>query len=270
MVLKDIDKNIEELFCQWKSLTPLKKEYEEKFNKKIRLEWNYHSNRIEGNTLTYGQTELLLIFGRYDGGHLERNYIEMKAHDVAIKQVKELAKNKKRKLTENDIRDLNQIVLKEPFWREAETPDGKPTRKEIIPGRYKVQPNSVRTATGETFKFAEPFEVPAKMAELMKWFNQHMSVPIPSMASFLAELHHRFIIIHPFDDGNGRVVRLWINYTLLRLGYPPLIIKSEDKENYFIALNKADTGDIDSLAAYLGEVLISWIETAIKASRGEI
>ena len=268
-LLKDIDKNIKKLFHEWKSLRPLKKEYEEKLNKKIRLDWNYNSNHIEGNTLTYGQTELLIFFGRLEGGHLERNYMEMKAHDVAINKVREFAQDKERKLSESDIRNLNQIVLKEPFWREAETPDGGATRKQIIPGKYKAQPNHVRTATGETFKFAEPSEVPAKMAELIQWFHQQMSAPIPSIASFLAELHHRFITIHPFDDGNGRVIRLWLNYALLSLDYPPLVIKSEDKENYFIALNKADTGDIDSLAVYLGQVLISWMEIAIKAAKGK-
>ena len=168
-----------------------------------------------------------------------------------------------------DIRNLNKITLKEPFYRPAETLDGKPTRKKIIPGQYKELPNHVRTPTGENFKFAEPFEVPAKMGELVKWFNAEMQKRTLPIARFLAELHHRFIIIHPFDDGNGRVARLWTNYTLMRLGYPPMVIKSEDKENYYSALRKADTGDMDSLAVYLGETLIFWLEMGIKAGKGE-
>ena len=88
------------------------------------------------------------------------------------------------------------------------------------------------------------------------------------MASFIAQLHHRYIIIHPFDDGNGRIVRLWINYVLLYHGYPPLVIKDEDKENYYMALQKADFGNIEALDIYLGKVLISWLKTGIRAAKG--
>ena len=269
MTLKETDKKIEALFKEWKSLQPLHPDYRENLNKKIQLEWNYNSNRIEGNTLTYGETKLLLFFNRHEGGHHERNYTEMKAHDVAIKKINEFSKDKSRRLTEADIRDLNKIILKEPFFKKAQTPDGQPTQKEIIPGDYKKTPNHVKTSTGEIFKFVEPWEVPQKMQDLIGWFNTKLDSSLPSIASFIAELHHRFILIHPFDDGNGRVVRLWLNYTLLYLGYPPLVIKSQDKENYFIALNKADVGDMNSFAVYLGRILITWLEIGVKAAKGK-
>ena len=193
----------------------------------------------------------------------------MKAHNVGIEKVREFAEDKKRCLAEADIRDLNLIILKEPFWKEAETPDGQPMRKQIFPGQYKSQPNHVRTATGEIFRFALPEETPAKMQELMEWFKENIEPHPVSIASFLAELHHRFILIHPFDDGNGRVVRLWINYTLMRLGYPPLVIRSKDRDGYIAAIQKADAGNTEALAVYLGKSLISWLEIGIKAARGE-
>ena len=269
MSLEKINKRIEQLYKKWQSLQPLEPKADERLWKKVRFDWNYDSNRIEGNTLTYGETELLLIHGRAGGGHPIRDYEEMKAHDLAIEKVREYARDKERNLTETDIRDLNQIILKEPFWKEAQTPDGEPTRKQIVPGKYKTQPNHVQTVTGELFEFALPGEVPAKMSELMKWFASEMESPTGPIASFLAELHHRFVLIHPFDDGNGRIVRMWINYVLMRLGYPPLVIKSKDREGYISALQKADTGDILALAIYLGEVLISWLEIGIKAAQGE-
>ncbi len=73
---------IDSLRQQLKKLKPLKREDEERLWKKFRLEWNYNSNHIEGNTLTYGQTELLLIFEKTTGDHDMREYEEMKAHDV--------------------------------------------------------------------------------------------------------------------------------------------------------------------------------------------
>jgi len=90
------------------ALLPMSVENERAFWKKIRLDWNYNSNHIEGNTLTYGETQLLLMFDKTTGDHELREYQEMKAHDVAIHMVKEWAKDKSRFLTENDIRELNE------------------------------------------------------------------------------------------------------------------------------------------------------------------
>lgn len=269
MPLKETDKRIEKLFGQWKKLQPLKKEYREKLDEKIRLEWNFNSNHIEGNTLNYNETKTLLVDGKEEGIHPKRDYMEINAHDLAVNKIKELAKDKERNLTEADIRKLNQIILKEPFLKDAITPDGQKTRKKIIPGKYKTGPNHVQTESGEIFKFAEPGEVSPKMKELMEWFNKEMKNPSLSISSFLAELHHRFIVIHPFDDGNGRIARLWVNYVLLRFGYPPLVVKSKDKRNYFAALQRADGGDMDAFAVYLGKTLIFWLEIGIKAGKGE-
>src|SRR6476660_2669600 len=108
---------------EWQALQPLTAENEARLWKKLRLEWNYHSNRIEGNTLTYGETELLLIHDRTSGSHSHRDYLEMKAHDVGIGHVRTLAADPARLLAESDIRDLNKIILKEPFWKAAETKD---------------------------------------------------------------------------------------------------------------------------------------------------
>lgn len=131
------------------------------------------------------------------------------------------------RLTEGDIRDLNRIILKEGFWRVAQTPGGEPTRKWIEPGRYKTQPNHVLTATGGIFHFAMPEETPARMATLVQWLRAEMEAPTLALPALLARAHHEFIRIHPFDDGNGRVVRLLLNYVLLRAGLLPLVVKSQ-------------------------------------------
>ena len=78
---------------------------DERLWRKLRLEWNYNSNHIEGNTLTYHETELLLIHGRTAGGHPMRDYEEMKAHDVAIDYTRSLA-GEERIIGESDIRQL--------------------------------------------------------------------------------------------------------------------------------------------------------------------
>lgn len=88
MSLAGIDKRIQGLYEEWSSLQPLSRENDERLWEKIRLEWNYHSNRIEGNALTYEETELLLVHGRAEGDHPLRDYEEMKAHNVGIEKVR--------------------------------------------------------------------------------------------------------------------------------------------------------------------------------------
>ena len=241
---------------------------DERLWRKLRLEWNYNSNHIEGNTLTYHETELLLIHGRTAGGHPMRHYEEMKAHDVAINHVQHLAKEE-RILGEGDVRDLNRILLKEPFWHVAETPDGQPTRKRIVPGVYKTQPNHVRTATGELHRFAEPEETPALMESWTSDFRRDLHRSAYPLPLFLAQSHWSFLRIHPFGDGNGRTARLLANYVLLRQGLPPVVIKSAERDRYIGALQNADVGRIVPLAHFLLENMLWSIQLAVRAARGE-
>lgn len=152
------------------SLLPIKQDNQKRLDKKVRLEFNYNSNHIEGNTLTYGETELLLYFGKSNGGHDKRELDEMEAHDVAFKLIKEWAEDKSRELTEIDIKQLNEIILVKPFWKEAITADGQNTRRLIKIGDYKEIHNSVKLQNGEIFEYASPIDTPIKMRELFDWY----------------------------------------------------------------------------------------------------
>jgi Fic family protein len=259
---------LDKLKASWLSVQALSGEDERRLKQKLRLEWNYNSNHIEGNTLTYGETELLLIQGQTVGGHTIREYEEMKAHDVAVEYIGQLAKEK-RVIGETDIRDLNKIILKEPFWKEAETMDGKPTRIQVIPGEYKSFPNNVRTPTGEIFEFAKPSETSSRMRDLVSWLGVQLANPSLHPLEIAAKLHHGFLLVHPFDDGNGRVGRLLINYVLLLAGFPPLIIKASDKTNYLASLRLADVGRLEALTDYLARQLEWSLNLSLRAARGE-
>ncbi len=235
---------------------------------KLRLEWNYNSNHIEGNTLTYSETELLLIHGRTRGGHPMRDYEEMKAHDVAIDHAQRLA-GEERVLGEGDIRDLNKILLKEPFWQRAETQDGQSTQVRIVPGEYKTRPNHVRTPTGELHRFAEPEETPALMDRWTREFQRNLERSAYPLPLFLAESHWSFLRIHPFGDGNGRTARLLANYALLRRGLPPIVIKTAERDRYIGALQNADVGYMMPLARFLLENVLWVLELGIRAAKGE-
>lgn len=250
-----------------KSLLPMKNEYKKQLDEKFRLEFNYNSNHLEGNTLTYGETKLLLIFGDTRGSHTLREYEEMKAHDLAFKFIQKLAQEKERPLTENVIKNINEIILVEPFWKEAITADGQNTRRLIKVGEYKEQPNSVRLQNGEIFEYPSPSEVPILMGELLDWYRTEENNLHPLTLATI--LHYKFVSIHPFDDGNGRVARLLMNYVLLKNNLPPVIIKSGDKENYLRALRVADIGDYEELISFVGKQLIWSLEKYITAGKGK-
>lgn len=246
---------------------PFKAEDEKRLQKKLRLEFNYNSNHLEGNTLTYGQTQLLLFFDKSSGDVPVSDIEEMKAHDVALSQIKEKANDKDRPLTENFIKELNKTILVKPFWKNAISPNGTPTRKRIEIGQYKTSPNSVQLYNGEVHEYASPEETPALMGDLLNWYNTSKDQIHP--VQLAAEFHYRFVCIHPFDDGNGRVARLILNYIMLKNNYPPVIIKSDDKESYLTALQKADIGDIEALIEYVEEQSIWSLELSLKAANGE-
>ncbi|MXX78001.1 MAG: Fic family protein [Gemmatimonadales bacterium] len=243
-------------------------EDDERLWQKLRLEWNYNSNHIEGNTLTYDETVLLLLHDQVAGSHPMRDYEEMKAHNVAIELVRQLS-TAEQPLTEADIRELNRKLLKEPFWKTAETPDGGTTRKWIEPGKYKTQPNHVRTRTGELHRFAEPEETPSRMEEWVRRLRNDLDRTDYPLPEFLAESHWSFANIHPFDDGNGRTARLITNYILLRKDLLPIVIKSADRDRYLAALRQADAGNGQPLADFMRAQLLWSLDLGVRAARAE-
>ncbi|HLM00714.1 MAG TPA: Fic family protein [Pyrinomonadaceae bacterium] len=235
---------------------------------KFRLDWNYHSNNIEGNSLTYGETKALILFGITAQGKPLKDHFEITGHNEAINWILEIVKDE-RPLTETFIRELHTLLLKESSYKEALTPEGKPTRRKIEVGKYKTQPNHVITVTGETFYFAAPEETPAKMQELTEWFKNEKEKTDVNPIILAALFHYRFIRIHPFDDGNGRVARILMNFILMQFGYPPVIIKTEDKENYYAVLRLADVGELQPFIEYIMQNLIRSLEIMIRGAKGE-
>jgi Fic family protein len=260
---------INSLVAELQSLAVISEDNQRKLDKKFRLEFSYNSNHIEGNTLTYGETELLLIFDKTEGVHEMREYEEMKAHDVAYQLLQDWANDAEHPLTETYIKQLNEIILVKPFWKEAQTPDGQSTRRLISVGEYKKNPNSVRLQNGEMFYYTSPTDTPIKMGELLDWYHKAVEKKELHPIVLAALLHYKFVLIHPFDDGNGRISRLLMNYVLLKNNLPPVIIKTADKKGYLNALNQADVGNIDAFVKYVGEQLIWSLEIVVKATKGE-
>lgn len=264
----EVLEKVERLKAELDSLRPLYAEAEARIMQKFRLDWNYHSNNLEGNSLTYGETKALILFGITAQGKPLKDHFEITGHNEAINWILEIVKDE-RPLTETFIRELHTLLLKESSYKEALTAEGKATRRKIEVGKYKTQPNHVITVTGETFYFATPEETPARMQELVEWFRNEKEKPDVNPIILASLFHYRFIRIHPFDDGNGRVARILMNFILMQFGYPPVIIKTEDKENYYAVLRLADADELEPFIEYIAQNLTRSLEIMIKGARGE-
>ncbi|WP_345115855.1 Fic family protein [Hymenobacter algoricola] len=251
------------------SLRPITPEQEARILQKFRLDWNYNSNAIEGNSLTLGETRSLLLHGLTAAGKPMRDHLDIKGHNEAVLGLEEFVRDNGRPLTEQFIREMHQVLLGEAYEVPAQTPDGQPTRKHIVPGQYKTSPNNVLTATGEMFYFASPQETPARMTELVDWYRQEDVVPTLHPAALAAEFHYRFVHIHPFDDGNGRMSRLLMNLILLRHGYPMTVIKAADRNRYLAALAEADAGEFEPFLHFVVENVEAGLRLMIRAANGE-
>jgi Fic family protein len=249
------------------SLRPISLENELRIMQKFRLDWNYHSNSLEGNSLTYGETKALILFGITAQGKPLKDHLEIAGHNEAVEWVMDVVKGPF-PMTEAFIRQLHALLLKESYEVRAITAEGLSTTKKVEIGQYKKLPNHVLTATGEIFRFATPEETPAKMEELVKWYREQESDPDIHPILLASEFHYRFIRIHPFDDGNGRTARILMNFILMKFNFPPVIIKTSDKVNYLTALQLADAGLIDPFVEYIAKNLSSSLDLMIRGAKG--
>jgi Fic family protein len=273
---------IETLYNEWKSLQPLRDEDANRLRKKFMLEFNYNSNHLEGNTLTYGQTELLLFFGKVVDAANMKDLEDMKASNVGLKMMEEQAVSEY-PLTETFIRQLHKTILREDYEVYRNIPGGQSYSYTVHAGIYKTRPNSVITQTGERFEYASPEETPSLMTDLVDWYREAEETGRYSIAELCALFHYRYIRIHPFEDGNGRIARLLVNFILARHDYPMIVVKSADKENYLNALSACDgfVGTVPSDGAhaeikqiapfvtYIEECMERALQTCIHAAKGE-
>ena len=231
--------NIRKALAAWRNLQPLSEKDRERLSRRFTVDFNYNSNHIEGNTLTYGQTEILLLFGKVIGEAV-RDVHEMTASNAGLRMMTEEAAVKGIPLTQNFIRILHKTLLREDYTVCHNLPGGIQTSYVIYAGQYKTRPNSVITRYGDRFEYASPEETPGLMRDLVDWYDAAEQEGRLSPVEMAVLFHYRFMRIHPFEDGNGRIARLMVNYILARHNYPMIVIRSRKKSGYLDALHQAD------------------------------
>lgn len=183
------------------------------------LNWTYHSNAIEGNTLTLRETKVVLE-GITIGGKSVKEHLEVINHKEAILYLEELVKESE-KTAEINIKNIHSLILKEIDNDNA--------------GKYRSENVII---SGATLKPCDYTRVSEEMEKLIiKYDNWKEYHPIIKAAL----LHGEFVFIHPFVDGNGRTARLLMNFEAIKNGYLPIIIRKEVRSSYYDALDKAMT-----------------------------
>ncbi len=194
-----------------------------KIQNALAIEYTYESNRIEGNTLTLQETQLVIEKGLTISGKPLKEHLEAINHKEAIDYIKELVQSKS-VLTEYDLKQIHAIVLKSIDKENA--------------GAYRNVPVMI---SGSSFIPPQPYLLSKMMEDYFIFYNEHKDTLHPVVLA--AEMHERLVTIHPFIDGNGRTSRLVMNLILLQHGYPIANIKgdADTRMKYYSSLEKAQT-----------------------------
>lgn len=199
------------------------KKIEEAYN----IEYTYESNRIEGNTLTLQETELVVNKGVTIAGKSMREHLEAINHAEAIDYIRDFAKNSV-EISESTIKQIHALILHGIDRENA--------------GRYRSVPVRI---SGSSHVPPQPYQLAEQMEEFMSRFKE-MEAQGMHPVLVAAFLHEVLVRIHPFIDGNGRTSRLLMNLYLLRNGYTIVNLKGSDdvRRIYYDAL---ETSHVDPI-----------------------
>lgn len=187
----------------------------------FKIELTYTSNAIEGNTLSRAETALIVEKGLTVEGKTLEEHLEAVNHAQAFEWITSLTNLKRKDITERHVLELHRLILQKIDDSNA--------------GRYRTV--SVRIA-GSRAIMPNPAKVPKLLDEFMAWLHEARGNELV----IAADAHFRLVSIHPFVDGNGRTARLLMNLLLSQAGYPPAIIRKEDRKRYIASIEAGQLG----------------------------
>jgi Fic family protein len=212
----------------------------------IDIEYTYDSNRIEGNTLTLRETDIIVNKGLTVGGKSMREHLEANNHYEAVLYIRDLVK-KPAPISERLIKEIHALVLQGIDRENA--------------GKYRNIPVAI---SGSRHVPPQPWQVPKLMEDLIFWVKNQASSVHPVV--YAAEIHERIATIHPFIDGNGRTARLMMNLILLQHGYALAAIPgdTESRLAYYTALEKCNiTEDKVDFHLFVANSALRGIQTLV-------
>lgn len=222
--IADLEKAIEEINS--KRDKGLSSQVVENLRKKLKIKHVYHSNAIEGNNLTLRETTMIL-----DGMEINNKPLKDTIEAVSLNRAKDYLYSLidgSEPLSKRTLLELHGLIIN----KNIDVQSGVFRKNEVkIKGSKHTPPN--------------PLDVQNHIEEMFKWINRNQHKYNPIVVASI--LHHWITWIHPFNDGNGRVSRLMLDFFLLQKGYPEIVIKIDNRDNYYDALISADSGSIIKL-----------------------
>lgn len=187
-----------------------------------RIGLTFSSNALEGNSLTESETKVVIEDGLTIEGKPLRDVYEAVGHARAYDFIYQLAIRKE--LAEADLRMLHQL-----FYQQIDPEQA---------GKYRTVSVFI---SGSNFAVTPPNYIAIEIKKFVAWFNKNEMKANP--VAFAASVHKKFVFIHPFIDGNGRVARLLMNLALLRQDCSIALIPAGLRHEYILALELAHTND---------------------------
>lgn len=213
-------KNLDKLKAKLDKYRPLSVQMVNNLREDLIVRWTYNSNAIEGNTLSLNETKVALE-GITIGGKSLREHFEVINHKEAIEFIQSLVQQNE-VLSEYSIKSLHSLILKNIDNQNA--------------GSYR---NINVLISGARHRPPSNIEVASKMESFIHWYTTEAQKLHPIERA--CRVHVDFVGIHPFTDGNGRTSRLLMNFELMKSGFPPVVLKVENRLAYYEALDKAHT-----------------------------
>ncbi|XP_062604071.1 protein adenylyltransferase FICD-like [Saccostrea cucullata] len=193
----------------------------------------YHTNAIEGNTLTLMQTRAIVETRIAVGGKSLAEQNEVLGLDAALSYINNTLLGRVGSITLKDLLNIHKRVLGYV----------DPTEAGVL--------RDTQVYVGE-FKPPEAAALPSLMDDFVEWLNNEDTVKLHPV-EYAALAHYKLVIIHPFYDGNGRTSRLLMNLILMQAGFPPVTIKVEDRLQYYETLEMANAGDVRPFIRFIAD-----------------
>lgn len=240
------------------------------FNERLKREWAIETGIIERlYTLDRGTTEVLIEHG------IDAALIASDSTDQAPEQVAGIigdhaevvdwlfdAVTERRPVSVSFIKQLHQFMTRKQIYAPGIDMFGRRREVELRHGQFKIRPNNPMRPDGKVHEYCPPEQVDSEMDRLIELHSGHAAAAeAPDVSA--AWLHHRFVQIHPFQDGNGRIARAVASLVLIGAGWFPLVVTRYDRSRYIDTLDAANDGDLRPLIRLIAELQRSRFVQAI-------
>ncbi len=223
---------------------PLPHDTIHRLNEDLRVFLTYHSNAIEGNSLSLQETQMVIDYGITIHGHPLREYLEATNHAEAYQYVTSLVEKRER-ITLTTILTLHSLVTDKILESK---------------GHFRTVPVYIR---GSNMTPPPAHQVEPLMREWIIWiYGEGLEYDAVTRAAIA---HHGFEAVHSFEDGNGRVGRLLLNLMLMQEGYPPALLLNDWRTRYIQGLNVANSGRYGPLLNLIGQSVEAGLDLYLEA-----